>query len=336
MKNLLILFCLTFLLFFSGCIQFFDDWLRTSDIEYKRTAVTKSFSKEFASFELSQLNNEFNIKFEWKKPKDFQFPVHPETGDTLHAASFRLTFYKNKKNIPVNISHISSKEYDWALDSLNFILETKPTSIFYGYQNTIKIPMYLFHSLKAGKHEITMELSQTKFVYSNYKNKYAADKVPELSACEIKGSLTFQLTIPEIRQSVFYMNGLELQNDSVWSPIGMDFYIWGNGYPEVYWQVFYPVLHERDLSHPIHRSTETFNTTNWVGHDTINFYHYSDNEKIIIGVYDYDMLSRNDWIGDWYGPVQSLVTRRGANKRISFDHVAWFEVRIESLGIINR
>ncbi len=336
MKNFLIIVCFSLPIFFSGCIQSFDDWLRTNEIEYKRTVITKSFSKEFASFELSQLNNEFIISFEWKKPKDFHFPVHPETGDTLYAATFKLSFYENKKIIPANSIHLPSKEYDWMLDSSQVIIETKPASIFYGYRNTIKIPMYIFHSLKKGKHEITMELAQTKFTYSNYKNKYENNKIPEISASEIKGSLTFQLTIPEIMQSVFYMNGLELQNDSAWSPTGMDFYIWGSGYPEVFWQVFYPAEHERDLSSPIHLSTETYNTTNWLGHDTIIFYHYNNNEKIIIGVYDADMLSRNDWIGDWYGPIQSLATRRGAYKRISFDHVAWFEVRIETMGTVNK
>ncbi|MBI5218283.1 MAG: hypothetical protein HY958_05065 [Bacteroidia bacterium] len=334
--NKIFLLLIAFPLLFTSCIQNLDDWLKTNEIDFKRTVETKYFAIDYAGFEINNFQNELTIDFNLYLPAKFPFPIDKRSSDTLRTTSFKFTFYENGKVIPINVKPVKSYYYEWDIDSTRLILNLKPENISYGYHKLVKVPLSLFHNLKNGKHDLMVEIKQEKFMLAaNTTPSDTGVPPPSADTCMIKGKLNFKLTIPEIYLTNIYGNSIELQYDSIWSPAGMDFTMFTAGYPDIYWELFFPVSHNRDFSHPCFVSTVVRTAVRRLEKDTVRLYHYSENDKIFIGVYDQDIITRDDFIGDWYGSLKMLAAPNGAYKRLKFDHVEWFEVRAEPKGIIN-
>lgn len=338
MKKILWL-CMLSVIGFSGCIQDLDDWLKTSDVNFKRKADTKYFSKDYASFELSRIKNDLKINFFWQTPVDFPFPIDKNTSDTLTATSFSYCFKEKDKVIALNkTTHCKSAFKKWDIDSVFFIITSPKQNLRNNFSEQLVIPLYYFNALKAGKHEITVDIYQTNFASRTDENNIdsAGQILLEQNAILIKGSITFSLNIPEICRTDIFTNGMELQSDSSFTPAGMDFSLTTPGYPDIYWELFFPVVSETDLSNPCYISSVEQTSTNRFICDTVILYHYSNNDRVVIGVYDQDIITRDDYLGDWYGSLKLFSTKNGTYKKIPFDHVAWFAIKTEPKGVINK
>lgn len=331
-------FFLFSLIGFSGCIQDLDDWLKTSDINFNRKADTKYFSKDYASFDVNRIKNDLKINFYWQTPDDFPFPVDKNAVDTLTVTSFSYCFKDNGKVIPVKeITHYRNSVYNWELDSNNFIVTTPKQNLKHNFSEQLVIPLYYFYNLKTGKHQITVDIYQTKFSLSSDNNyDSSGNLISEVNSSLIRGSIFFTLNIPLISRTDIYTDGIELKSDTGFTPAGMDFSLTTPGYPDIYWELFFPVASETDLANPYYISSVARASTERQERDTIKFFHYSISDKVIIGVYDQDVITRDDYLGDWFGSLKMFSSKRGEYKSISFDHVKKFAIKTEFLGAVNK
>jgi hypothetical protein len=291
-------------------------------------------------------DHKLRIRFEFTVPPDFPFPVVDSTNDTLTSTAFRFSFFSNGKPITLDRAVVFPSDnekysgyYSWGkeIDSvLSFSSDTGSLKKLYTYQAVI--PFYAFQHLKAGKQKIEVKISQTRFCSeydqsvmrwnetfhdtSWYYYKNYADR-PLIS-----GTISFSIKVPPIYQTMLYGEGLMLRNDSVFTPAGMDNTIWNSSYPDIYWVVYSPgeMYYCRT---DFERTTDTY-----TGQDTFALYHYCPNDSIGIGVYDHDWLSRDDWMGDWEGPLNEI---RGDNTQaLRFDYIQWFCINAKTTGVINK
>ena len=100
-----------------------------------------------------------------------------------------------------------------------------------------------------------------------------------------------------------------------------------SSYPDIYWSIYYPV------DHFYTKTNYETSTDKYKGHDTIDLYHYYQNDSINIGVYDHDDLSRDDGLGWWTGELKRLSAH--PINRITFGNVKLFDVKVENKGIVN-
>lgn len=322
----------------TGCIQDIDDWLITNDISFKRNAESKYFSKDYLSFDVQSKKNNLSVTLTWDSPSKFPFPVDDKNGDTLTESHFIYCFKENGCIIPLHSArHYQNNLYNYKLDSRMLMLTCKDHNFRNNFQENLNIPMYYFNSLKKGKHEITVDIYQDRFsavpLYSDADSAGTDTTVQFLTL--VKGSITFKLTIPEIYRTDIYTNGLSLRSDSGFTPAGMDFSLFTSGYPDIYWELFHPVSSSEDLSNPRFISSVSRTNTEMSSADTVVLYHYKPDDRIIIGVYDQDVISRDDFLGDWYGSISTLAGKNGNYRKLTFDNVAWFSVRADSKGVVN-
>ncbi|MCX6294642.1 MAG: hypothetical protein NTX97_01020 [Bacteroidetes bacterium] len=221
----------------------------------------------------------------------------------------------NKKNSSFSIDSMNNKLYI----QLNFKIDNALQ---------IEIPFYAFHNLKKGKQTIELAISQTVFTNDTYK-KDSSGKYFRLYAIKplLNARVKFVIDVPEIYKSIIYGQGLVLRNDSTFSPAGMDNTLWKSSYPDIYWTIRYPT-NEYYAQTPYEPSTDRY-----IGHDTFNLYHYFKNDSIGLGVFDHDDLSRDDFLGDWQGPLKVLEKKE--YKQLKFDNVKSFDIKIKEEGIIN-
>lgn len=286
------------------------------------------------------------LKFDIKCPRDFPFPIIDSMKDTLTSTAFRFEFFSNGKPITLDraivfpSNDVSRSSYYWwgtEIDSiLEFKSDTENLKMIHSFQAVI--PFYAFQNLKTGKQNIEVKISQSRFCsereqgvrewnetfhdtsYRYFKNY--ADK-PMIS-----GTLSFSINVPPIYKTIIYGEGLQLQDDSIWSPVGMDNTIWNFSYPDIYYTIYSP----KEMYYaetPFEKTTDSYS-----GKDTFNLYHYYPNDDIGIGVYDHAWLSRDDWMGDWEGSLEKI--RGDYSQELSFDHVQWFCIHAKTIGVINK
>ena len=307
---------------------------------------SKLFSDCVKNIQVDTTDYKLRVKFEVNCKSDFPFPVIDSMRDTLTATAFKFEFFSNGKPITLDRAVVfpSTDEtrsgYYWGGTEIDSLLECKSDTEDLRHQHSFRavIPYYAFQNLKAGKQKIEIKISQIRFCsgreqsileynetfkdtsYRYFKNY--ADK-PMIS-----GMLSFAITIPPIYKTVLYGEGLQLQNDSLWSPFGMDNTLWNFPYPDIYYTIYSPkeMYYEQT---PFEKTTASYD-----GKDTFNLYHYHLTDDIGIGVYDHDWLSRDDWMGDWEGSLDKI--RGDYSQELSFDHIQSFCIYAKTIGIINK
>ena len=332
MKNQL--FVLLFLLFLTGCVGDWDRKLDEKTIKTEFSDNTNFFSTKNVRLKLKEYKNTLSITLDYKKPKDFVFPVDSFYGDTLTETRFFLKLSCNGSPVLIDKNVAGYRGFNGTLEEKEyFILPFKKQHATSTYHDEIQVPLNFFHTLKAGKQNIEGELFVNAF-YGTHYDTTSNEKVNlEIPFHQIHGKIKFTLDVPEIYQTVLYGYGLELRNDEGFSPAGMDF-SFRQGYPDVYWEIYFPAKSEGDYTFPYWRSHEATYSTGYHSFDTIVLYHFSPDDEFKIGVYDRDDLSRDDFIGDWFGPLNKFVT--DSTKTIKFDNLAWFSMKAVNKGVINK
>lgn len=303
-------------------------------VSYSVLNRSNYFNKNNISFSIDSLNNMLFVKLNIKELRNFPFPINSDYQDTLFKTAFTFDFYCNNKIITSDY-RIFKNTFHYYNDTLstakNLSLSTDTVDLRKANELQIQIPFYAFHNLRKGKQIIEIEMSQTTFTDevrvmkpdSSYSYKHILTVKPLMNA-----RVKFELNVPEIYKSVIYGRGLVLRNDSTFSPAGMDNTLWKSSYPDIYWTINYP------KNEYYAQTTYEPCTDRYTEHDTFNLYHYSTNDSIGFGVFDHDDLSRDDFLGSWWGSLNDLEKKE--YKRLNFDNVQSFDLSVKAIGVINR
>lgn len=302
-------------------------------VKYSVEQKSAFFNAKNISFSIDSLDNKVYIKLTINELTNFPFPVNKKYKDTLFKTAFNFTFYSNNK--------IIISDYPVLKNSFRFFKDTLPSAanlsvstdtVDLRESNTlwIPIPMFTFHNLKRGKQPIELTMSQTVFTdiacIVNPDSSLAYIHLYETKSL-LNARVKFEIDVPPIYKSALYGLGLELKNDSTFSPAGMDNTIWNSSYPDLYWTIIYP-KNELYAQTPFEPSTDKY-----TARDTFNLYHYYSNDSIGFGVYDHDYLSRDHGLGTWWGSLNNL--KKTEYKRLKFGNVHHFDLKVKDGGIVN-
>jgi hypothetical protein len=324
-------------LVFISCRSFFRDTIREPEtIPFKFTGKTNLFNDSYFNLEMDSLNNYITIKLRGRNElQKFPFPKD-KNGKALTATAFSFVFFENKKPIESdNLTKYRSKTNQYSYFGYtnwltkNILYNTDTIDLSKGVFIEFKIPLFAFHKLKAGEHELEMRCSQNLFCSeskyqdssSNYKRNYAKTSL-------LAFSIKFKIKVPPIFKTTLYGLGIELRNDSVFSPAGMDNTIWNSSYPDVYWTISYP-NEDFYCSSDYKKSTDFYDIK-----DTFCLYHYTPNDSIALGVWDHDNLSRDDYIS--YKKFSLNQFPQNKNYKFKFQNIKCFELRMMKEVAVNR
>ncbi len=320
--------------FLTGCIGEWDRQLDEKEIPTEILGTTSTFSTKTVHLKVNEYKEIVTISFEYKLPKNFNLPIDSFYGDTLTETIFFLKLFCDGKPLTINEKVMGYRGFYNSIGDTNIlIIPFRKQSILTTYHDEVKFPMSVFHMLKAGNHNIEGELFIRRFYGSHYDKETKETTDLEMESNSISGKVNFKIKVPEIYLTTIYGNGLELRNDETFSPRGMDF-SFREGYPDIYWEVYYPAYGESDFSYPYWRSREATYSTGYSDKDTVYLYHFSPKDEIKIGVYDRDDLSGDDYLGDWFGTIKELESI--TYKILKFDNLQWFQIKVKQEGCINK
>ena len=279
------------------------------------------------------MNNMLLINMEIDALKNCPFPINQQYKDTLANTFFHFDFYCNGKIIQTDYRQLQNTG-NWFTDSSatksDLSISTDTVNLKTKNQLLVNIPFYAFHNLRKGKQTIELIIHQELFTdqAKKYDRSGSYDYVHVYETKPlINAKIKFDIDFPPVYKTLVYGLGIHLQNDSAWTPAGMDNTIWKSSYPDIYWTIYYPT-DKFYAQTPYETSTDTY-----VAHDTFNLYHYSLNDTIRLGVFDHDDLSRDDVLGYWHGSLKDLTTSEF--KRLRFDHIHSFDLKVKNAGIVN-
>lgn len=302
-------------------------------VDYTVVSRTPFFNKKNTSLTIDSLNNLLIIKLTLNAMRDLPFPIDMKDKDTLNQTAFNFDFYSNGKIILSDYKKYKNS-LRWQTDSsetcnnLSFVSDT----LYMTASNEIiyEIPFYVFHNLKQGNQTIELRIWQNTFKGYEIDSIY---KIKRIRHCNYANKslfdtkIKFDIIVPPIYKSTVIGYGLQLKNDSTFSPVGMDNTIWNSSYPDIYWTLSYP--YDRFYAQTDYEKS----TDRYEGTDTFELYHYYLKDSIGIEVYDHDGLSRDDGMGYWVGSMDYL--RREPRRRFSFGNIAWFDINIGKAKIVN-
>lgn len=289
------------------------------------------FNDKNIALTLDSVDNMIFIKLDIKGNRKFPFPLEPKNHDTLFKTVFNFNFYNHNRLILSDYNKLHNRSWnpDTTASSENFSFSSDTIDLRLANLIKFQIPLYAFHNLKNGKQTIELDISQTVFSdeISNLKSNISPYTHVYVVKPLLNSRVKFNINVPKIYKSIVYGYGLELKNDSTFSPGGMDNTIWKSSYPDIYWMIYYPT------GEYYTKTTYETSTDKYTAHDTFNLYHYYLNDSIDIGVYDHDNLSRDDGLGYWTGPLARLS--RSPINRITFGNVKAFDVKVVGKGVTN-
>jgi hypothetical protein len=321
-------FMFIFILFlFQSCISEWDKALDEKTLDYKwinKSSWCNKNNTEIKILDEVQKLHIFIKIYDWEKlMKD---SIHL---DSISEIKYYLRFFVDGKvaTLPQElIKSYSYKTYKGKSNSLIIPLEIKTRAA--NDEMEAYIPYLALKSVKKGKQHLYCELFAVK------QSQFATDSpVVQKAIPQIKGRWDMQINMPEIYKTVIYSAGIFLENDKKFTPVGMDFSIFGSGLPDIYWTIFIPAHDSTDFSNFLWRSGEATNSYNYTDSDTVSVLHFSPKDGLIIGVYDRDDFSRDDFIGDWFGKISDITS--DTFKSLAFDHITSFKIKAVQKGCVN-
>ena len=332
--KLKILFILSFAIYLNSCLnRTYKEENIPKPIKYSVLQKSAYFNRKNISFSIDSVGYNLFIKLTINGLKDIPFPINQQYNDTLFKTAFTFDFYCDNKII-VSDYRVLKNTFcyfrDTSANAKNLSISTDTVDLRNSNELQIQIPFYAFHNLKRGKQSIELTMSQTVFTdektiekpnsYREYIHLYATKPL-------FNSRVKFDLIVPAIYKSIIYGQGLELKNDSTFSPAGMDNTLWKSSYPYIYWTIFYPE-NKFYAQTPYEGSTDKY-----VAHDTFNLYHYYITDSVGFGVYDHDNLSRDDGLGYWWGSLNNL--EKTEYRRLKFGNVHHFDLKVKDAGMVN-
>ena len=327
---------------FAGCVPSFNREKKPEPVEFSVSEKSPLFKEDYFKLRIDSSYNCLFISLITNKAlSDFQYPKDKK-GNILSGSAFRFKFLKNGKEVEgLDLNLFPEKNtyfgYNkWLSKNITYTSDTfdlrEPETM------NFNIPLFAFAKLKAGIQELELQCSQNIFcsgstfsiavidtAHGDTSKKYIRNYVP-VSLLSFKAK--FKINVPPIFKTTLYGHGIELRNDSVYSPVGMDNTIWNSSYPDIYWTISYP-----DYEHYCSSDYQT-STAHYDLKDTFYLYHYTPNDSISIGVWDHDNLSRDDYIAYKRFSINQFQQNKIA--RFAFDNVKEFQLKVVRQGFINK
>ncbi len=312
---------------FNSCISEWDKALDEKTMDYQWIYSTTCCNQKNTSIKIVIDSQQFRIHI---KIRELEKYIHDSIPiDSGYQINYFLRFFTNNGIVYFPNELSNSYTYKKYKGTSNMMII--PLSVVYRNEKTIltaNVPYILLKQIKKGKQKLYGELFAEKQCQTT-----SDSSINRISIPQIKTRWCFLLDMPSIYKTMLYSAGIYLQNDSVFSPIGMDFSLTRFGLPDIYWTVFINAKDSKDFSNYFWRSAEDTYAFNYTDSDTVSLIHLFPNDRLIIGVYDRDDFSHDDFIGDWYGKINTLVS--DTFKSIAFDHITSFNIRAEQKGCIN-
>lgn len=332
---------LLFLLFLFGCSGIFGDKRNKSYQEMDYYYVSKSalFNEEKFTIRIDTFYNNIRFQVSCRSFDRFPFPKD-KNGKELSATAFSMVILDNGKPITNDLFHKTdfTKNYPAGLYlSGPLMFQTDTVDLKTGFAQTFEIPMYAFFKLKKGIHQLELKVTQTVFrsemsevvktIDSVSKDTLTYYEFSRKEAPLLSFTLKFRVNVPEIYSTAFYSKGIQLRNDSIYSPSGMDNTLWNSSYPDIYWTISYPKDNFYCCS-DYQKSTDVYSA-----HDTFTVLHYYPNDSISIGVWDHDNFSRDDYLA-----FQTFCFNQFGHEKITgltFSSIKLFKIKCRSNGVVN-
>jgi hypothetical protein len=333
------------LLAFSSCFRFGGNKKEIKEVPFTIVSKSDLFSDKYFTLRIDSSNNYLKIRLEpTKNISSFPFPKD-QNGNALSASAFTFSFCVNGQCIK-SASLPSSEENDyhsnyfgynqWVQQNVHYTSDTM--DIRYSRPIEFEIPLYAFNKLKRGNNNIELHCRQDLFCSPSTFTKLQIDPTTHDSSYRsirnyARSSLVaftakFDVDVPQIFKTAIYGYGIELRNDSVYSPAGMDNTIWNSSYPDVYWTISFP-------GDQFYSSSDYQKSTGFYDlKDTFYLYHYSPNDSITLGVWDHDNLSRDDYIA--YKRFSLNTFPQNKTVKIPFGNIKAFELKVIRDFAVNR
>lgn len=329
-------------LILTSCLGLFNSESKPKPVDFEISDKSPLTQDDYFKLEIDSFRNEllFRIRIT-NEMAEFQFPKDKE-GHFLSGTAFHIAFLCNNK--PIEGAGLTGKNSTYNYFGYNKWLEkevfynTDTLDLFSAHTIEFRLPMYAFNKLKSGTTEMEMSCSQKLFCSGSTFGKqfidaekhdtvmrYIRNYVP---ASLLSFKAKFKINVPRIFKTSIYGYGIELRNDSVYSPAGMDNTIWNSSYPDVYWTINFP-KDDYYCSSDYQKSTALYDAK-----DTFYLYHYTPNDSISIGVWDHDNLSRDDYIS--YETFSLNQFPQNKNYSFGFKNVKKFDMRVVKEGYVNK
>ena len=243
-------------------------------LDYTIVSRTPHCNKKYFKVTIDSSIHFLNIRLNLKAMKDLPFPIFEKEKDTLCLTAFNFDFYCNNKIIASDFNKTQETQHSnnylrIVRDSLQFVSDT--LELVSDNEIIYQIPFYAFHNLKKGKQTIELHIWQDTFkgyahdsIYQHERFRHCNYANKRLFDTKIK----FDIEVPTIYKSTVIGYGLQLKNDSTFSPVGMDNTIWNSSYPDIYWTLRYPYY--SFYAQPDYEKS----TDRYEGSDTFELYHY--------------------------------------------------------------
>lgn len=329
-----VLYILSVITSLSACVpERTEKKVTLQPVTYSVVEKTAAFTPENTALTIDSMNNTLYVHFGIHRlKKNFPFPINRELNDTLTHTAFCFQFYCNGKPVLSDYNGLRrTLRFNKAIPDTELTVNLDTLDIKSNQDLFFEMPLYAFHNLKKGKQTLELRIWQDVFTdraeIKGKDNQYTYRNLREQKKL-FDARIKFDVVIPELYKAKVYGYGLQLKNDSTFSPVGMDNTLWKSSYPDIYWCIAYPkkaIYVQTDYE----TSTDTY-----TGLDTFTLYHYYKNDSIGFQVYDHDNLSRDDFLGSWWGG-QIPLRVFPAVKEISFDNIRSFRVAIKEEGLVN-
>ncbi|MFH2094808.1 MAG: hypothetical protein ABIJ16_03830 [Bacteroidota bacterium] len=320
----------------TGCISEWDKMLETKTLKSEITDATEYFTEKTTKVKIEKYRKTLTVNLDINLPGDFPYPLD-SNGKKQAYTDFYFTFYFNGKMITID-PYFARYYPEGKIDKEGGYLRYMSNQRFLPEKNhfSLDIPMFMFHNIPAGDQELEVEIEQRSFFREEEYDYETGEYAPRTKTNKslIKGRLKFTVEIPEIHKTTLIGGNIILRDDETFSPTGMDF-SFRQGYPDIYWEVFFPAEDDEDFNNRCCRSGIEYYATSYNGMDTFRMFHYEPEDKMIIGVYDHDDTTRDDFIGTWFGSTGELTGESGKYMDLSFDNITSFKIKAEYNGIIN-
>lgn len=298
----------------SSCINQIDRYLDAKHIKFKKLRAYPEKAGITSSW--SVYDNECRLEISIDK-RSITEGNYDSADVSLY--NLQLVFFDNSGVAKLNPNF--SKYY--ANSTVNkkgyFSLEQTITYSSQHIRSEFTFPMYLFHNIVAGNNKLYMCIVLTQLVGTD---KYQL----------FKGFYSFKIDVPEIYHSELICSGIDLQCDSIWSPYSSDF-SFGRGLPDVYWAICIPSADSNDVTNYYASTPVIWNAYGYEHTDTIDIFTYTEDEELLIGVYDYDRVFSDEYIGSWHGRLSEL-NGKSANS-LTFPHVTSFNYEFKPPVLYN-
>ncbi|GAB4291590.1 MAG: hypothetical protein Kow0068_16920 [Marinilabiliales bacterium] len=333
MKKLPIIITVLTLFFLTACISEWDKMLDTDYLDLEISSNTKDLKPDNIDAEIGIYKNNLLINFEFDLPRKFNLPISENEFYKYSSCNFYIGFYNNGKPIITSFllksrSYLQTSElYIMKMKTSARILTTDP-------EYEIEIPLLAFHELKSGPQKIEMRIWQEELCLPFLRQPLDSLTPECIDTTLLDFSIKFKLEIPEIQQILICSDTIVLQNDEEWNPYNMDF-SFRSGFPDIYWSLYLNAKDNNDYNNLYFTSDVADYAVEYPYQDTISIFYLKKPENILISVNDRDVLSRDDFIGSWYGSIDTLISDKDY-KILKFDHIESFKIKAINKGVYNK